>query len=92
VVERDVQDAKGLGVSGTPTFFIDGKKVVGALDIAALKQQIDQAMLEPGPAIGRKNQAKDIDAITGQLTQRCKMESSRIKSNKISMATGRGRC
>jgi len=32
-IEKDIADAKALGVSATPTFFINGKKVVGANQI-----------------------------------------------------------
>ena len=44
LVERDVAEAKGLGVSATPTFFINGKKVVGAQSLDSLKGYVDQAL------------------------------------------------
>ena len=43
-VEQDAAEAERLGVSGTPTFFINGKIVKGAASFAALKLRIDQEM------------------------------------------------
>ena len=42
-VEKDIKDAKDLGVQGTPTFFINGKKVLGA-DKEKIKQIIEEAI------------------------------------------------
>ena len=41
-VEKDIKDAKDLGVQGTPTFFINGKKVLGA-NKEKIKQIIEEA-------------------------------------------------
>ena len=41
-VEKDINDAKDLGVKGTPTFFINGRKVLGA-DKEKIKQIIEEA-------------------------------------------------
>ena len=41
-VEKDINNAKDLGVKGTPTFFINGKKVLGA-DKEKIKQIIEEA-------------------------------------------------
>ena len=41
VVDGDVKIAKGLGVRGTPTFFINGKKLVGAKPFTEFKKVID---------------------------------------------------
>jgi protein-disulfide isomerase len=43
-VEADVAEAKGLGVAGTPTFFINGRKLVGVQSVEALKAAVDQAL------------------------------------------------
>lgn len=40
-VDQDLQEGRDLGVSGTPTFFINGKKVVGAQPYSALQQVIE---------------------------------------------------
>ncbi len=43
-VEADFQDGLAAGVEGTPTFFINGRKVAGALDVASFKKIIDQTL------------------------------------------------
>jgi protein-disulfide isomerase len=43
-VKQDFQDGAAAGVSGTPTFFINGVKVVGAQPYSAFKQIIDQQL------------------------------------------------
>src|SRR6266487_3391385 len=40
-VEKDIQDAKQLGVRGTPTFFVNGKIVRGAATLGTLTRAID---------------------------------------------------
>lgn len=42
-VAEDVDSADLSGVSGTPTFFINGRRHQGAYDIAALTQAVEQA-------------------------------------------------
>jgi protein-disulfide isomerase len=44
VVQKDVTDATSYGVSGTPTFYINGVELVGAQPISAFKQVIDAAL------------------------------------------------
>ncbi len=41
-VEKDFNDGSSLGVSGTPTFFINGKRVIGALPTALFTEIIDK--------------------------------------------------
>jgi len=43
-IETDIEEAKGLGVAGTPTFFINGKKVVGAQGLETFKSALDEAL------------------------------------------------
>lgn len=43
-VEKDFQEAKRLGVSGTPTFFINGKAYVGAIGFEELKKIINREL------------------------------------------------
>lgn len=43
-IDRDIREAKALGVVATPTFFINGKKLTGARDLAAFKTAIEQAL------------------------------------------------
>ena len=44
IVRRDYQEAQRLGVRGTPTFFINGKIVRGALPYDVFKNVIDQEL------------------------------------------------
>ncbi len=43
-VQKDFSDGQAAGVSGTPTFFINGKKVVGAQPYEAFEQVINQEL------------------------------------------------
>lgn len=43
-VSKDLNDGKTAGVSGTPTFFINGEKLVGAQPFAAFKAIIDEEL------------------------------------------------
>ncbi|MCR4403795.1 MAG: DsbA family protein [Candidatus Acetothermia bacterium] len=40
-VQRDFNDGIGYGVTGTPTFFINGRKLVGAQPFSAFQQMIE---------------------------------------------------
>lgn len=44
VVLQDVQDGRRYGVRGTPTFFINGRILVGAQPITVFQAEIDRAM------------------------------------------------
>ena len=43
-VQADVAEGRQVGVSGTPTFFINGKPLVGAQPLQVFQQQIDAAL------------------------------------------------
>lgn len=43
-VEADVGQARALGVSGTPTFFINGQPLVGAHPIETFREVIEDAL------------------------------------------------
>jgi protein-disulfide isomerase len=43
-VDRDRKEGTRLGLSGTPSFFINGHFLSGALDYAALRQVVDQQL------------------------------------------------
>jgi len=45
-VNEDIAVANKLGIRGTPTFFINGKKLVGAVPLATFKAAIDEALAE----------------------------------------------
>ena len=44
LIQADMQAGAVLGASGTPTFFINGRKLVGALPVEAFKQIIDSEL------------------------------------------------
>lgn len=44
VVSKDMADGSAAGVTGTPTFFINGKMLVGAMPFASFKQIIDEEL------------------------------------------------
>ena len=37
-VQKDLQDGQALGVRGTPTFFINGQKIAGAIPLKEFKK------------------------------------------------------
>jgi protein-disulfide isomerase len=43
-VKGDTQDGQQVGVRGTPTFFVNGRAVVGALPLQDFQQIIEQAL------------------------------------------------
>ncbi len=43
-IERDKKEGMRLGITGTPSFFVNGHYLSGALDYAALKQVVDQQL------------------------------------------------
>jgi protein-disulfide isomerase len=43
-IDRDVGDGRRYGVTGTPTFFINGRPVRGAQSFEAIKAQLDEAL------------------------------------------------
>lgn len=42
IVKKDMEDAKKIGVDGTPTFYINGEKVVGALPLNSFEAVIER--------------------------------------------------
>lgn len=45
-ISRDFADAEALNLTGTPTFFINGKKLVEAPSYANFKKAVDQALVK----------------------------------------------
>jgi protein-disulfide isomerase len=43
-VDKDMQDGKAAGVGGTPTFFVNGSKIVGAQPYEIFRQTIEAAL------------------------------------------------
>ncbi len=46
-VQADLQEGVRAGVRGTPTFFINGKPIVGALPYENIRQAIEAALANP---------------------------------------------
>jgi protein-disulfide isomerase len=57
-VDQDVESADLSGVSGTPTFFINGQRHFGAFDIATLTAAVQVARAEAALARDRKTAVK----------------------------------
>jgi protein-disulfide isomerase len=49
-VEKDLEDARASGASGTPAFFINGELVSGAQPFSAFQEIIDAALAGEGEA------------------------------------------
>ncbi len=47
-VRRDVDDARALGITGTPTFFIGRRMVVGPLEMPQFSQLVEQELADRG--------------------------------------------
>lgn len=45
-VQRDVSSGQALGVTGTPTFFIDGQRVAGFRSVAQFRELLDAALAD----------------------------------------------
>ena len=46
VVQADFKEGQGLGISGTPTFFINGRVLVGLQPLATFEEAIEEAERE----------------------------------------------
>jgi protein-disulfide isomerase len=47
-VQGDFDDGNAYGVSGTPTFFVNGLRIVGAVPFATMQQAIENALAASG--------------------------------------------
>jgi protein-disulfide isomerase len=43
-VETDVSQGRALGVTGTPTFFVNGRRLVGAQPVEAFREAVEDAL------------------------------------------------
>ena len=48
IVKASVHEGEGLGVEATPTMFINGEKVDGALPVGELRDVLDRALVQAG--------------------------------------------
>jgi protein-disulfide isomerase len=46
-VDADIEQARALGVTGTPTFFINGRPLVGAHPVETFREVVEEALREP---------------------------------------------
>jgi protein-disulfide isomerase len=58
-VKKDLDEGVALGLTGTPSFFVNGHFFSGAVDYAALKQMVDQQLTvmmksKPQPTLSKK--------------------------------------
>ena len=60
-VERDMAVAKGLGVNGTPGFFINGVNVSGAQPIENFKKIIDEQITKANDELAKGTKAEDLN-------------------------------
>jgi len=87
-VERDAAEAQRLGISGTPTFFVNDRVVRGASTFAALKQQIDSAMIDhPLVRSSRREDGVFIDNATSSLGIRPQVPATKNAATPVSSAT-----
>ena len=49
LIDRDLGEAKGFGVEATPTFFVNGQKLVGAQTLATFKTIVDRELGQDTP-------------------------------------------
>jgi protein-disulfide isomerase len=47
ILERDKKEGEGLGIDGTPTFFVNGAPLVGAQPLQAFAAAVDKALAAP---------------------------------------------
>jgi protein-disulfide isomerase len=47
-VEKDLAEGRALGVRGTPTFFVNGTRLVGAQPIEAFREAVEAALRDAG--------------------------------------------
>jgi protein-disulfide isomerase len=60
-VERDMAIANGLGVRGTPGFFINGVNVSGAQPVENFKKIIDEQITKANDELGKGTKAEDLN-------------------------------
>jgi protein-disulfide isomerase len=47
-VDKDLEEGRALGVRGTPTFFVNGTRLVGAQPIEAFREAVEAALRKGG--------------------------------------------
>ena len=74
VIERDLAEAKGLGVTNTPTFFVNGRRLVGLQGYAALDAVIETVLA----GIPQTQRAQE-EIVASGPAQAIKLEHTAVK-------------
>jgi protein-disulfide isomerase len=74
IVERDLAEAKGLGVSTTPTFFVNGRRLVGPQGYASLGAVVASLMAGIPP-----NQHVQAEIVASGPAQQINLEHAPVK-------------
>jgi protein-disulfide isomerase len=60
LVERDSRDGAAVGANGTPTFFINGREIVGAVPFAQFKTIIDEEIAKADKLLASGTKLEDV--------------------------------
>lgn len=67
-VAQDVEDGRALGVHATPTFFVDGKMIVGSIPYPQFAQLIEEDLQKQGQQQAEVSQQSSPSAAANQTT------------------------
>jgi protein-disulfide isomerase len=59
-VEQDARDGAAVGANGTPTFFVNGREVVGALPFGSFKSIIDEEIAKADKLLASGTKLEDV--------------------------------
>ncbi|MBF5041118.1 thioredoxin [Aggregicoccus sp. 17bor-14] len=59
-VEQDARDGAAVGANGTPTFYVNGREVVGAVPFANFKQIIDEEIAKADKLLASGTKLEDV--------------------------------
>jgi len=59
-VEQDSQEGQRIGAGGTPTFFVNGRKMVGAQPFAVFKATIDEEIAKADALLAKGTRIEDV--------------------------------
>src|SRR6185312_12367062 len=96
---RDEALAEALGVTGTPTFFVDGRKIVGAQPIDVFQQTIDEEIAKAEALTARGVRPEDVYAtlMKGALDKApapavAKRSAAAVPPGSVDHAAGKAGC
>jgi protein-disulfide isomerase len=47
-IDADIEQAQALGVTGTPTFFVNGRPLIGAHPVETFREVVEEALADKG--------------------------------------------